>query len=538
MTLACNLRQFHELGAVPKQLLDRLCEGKTMEETFKLRGAKFHDSCRIKYNSTKLKRKHAEAFSESDVEGQGQRKSLRGEFEKTERKVCFLCGEEGNSKDLTLRNASAFQLDEKVRKCAILLQDEKLLVKLSAGDIIPQELKCHTSCLIRLYRRAQPNTENNEQEREQMLNGLVFPELVEHIQEEGDQAPEDELTVFKLADLANKYHQRLQDYGLPGRVHSSRLKMRLLAHFPDLQAYADGRDIRLAFTSDLKATLKEAYKNRESWDDEGVHLAKAAKIVRRDMFLLKSEFTGSFSEDSQISSVPETLLALMEMILNGLNLGNCGRGRHQASQTLAQLASFNAVKKALPNTATIKHSKERETPLPVYVGLTVHAQTRKKELVDSMFTLGLSVSYSRVLEISSELASKACSQFQRDGVVCPMKLRSGLFTTAAVDNIDHNPSSTTATDAFHGTAISPFQHPTDTTAGDERTCANAESQPSKKLSVPDLPEFYRSVPPFTLKLPVEPPDQNVHATEDTGHYIKPSRLKISGCRLLKQWSVE
>ena len=99
------------------------------------------------------------------------------------------------------------------------------------------------------------------------------------------------------------------------------------------------------------------------------------------MFLLKSEFTGSFSEDSQISSVPETLLALMEMILNGPNLGNCGRGRHQASLTLAQLASFNAVRKARPNTATIKHSKERETLLPVYVGLTVHAQTRKKELV-------------------------------------------------------------------------------------------------------------------------------------------------------------
>ena len=121
-------------------------------------------------------------------------------------------------------------------KCAILLQDKKLLAKLSAGDIIAQELKYRTSCLIRLYRRAQPNTENNEQEREQILNGLVFAELVEHIQEERDQAPEDELTVFKLADLAKKYQQRLQDYGLPDRVHSSRLKMRLLAHFPDLQA--------------------------------------------------------------------------------------------------------------------------------------------------------------------------------------------------------------------------------------------------------------------------------------------------------------
>ncbi|KAL8624292.1 hypothetical protein ACOMHN_034015 [Nucella lapillus] len=530
VTLACNLKQFQELGAVPKKLVDRLSEGKEMEETFKFREANFHASFLVKYNTTKLTRKHAEAFSESDVEGQGMRKSLRVDTEKTARKICFLCDEEGNSKDLTLRNASTFQLDGKVRKCAILLQDKKLLAKLSAGDIMAQELKYRTSCLIRWYRRAQPKAENNEQEKGQMLNGLVFAELIEHIEEQRDQAPEDVLTVFKLADLAIMYQQRLKDYGLqPGRIHSSRLKMRLLAHFPDLQAYADSRDIRLAFACDLNATLKEAY-NRESWD-EGVHLAKAAKIVRRDMFLLKSKFTGSFSESSQLSSVPETLLALMEIILDGPSLGNSGRGRQQASLTLAQLASFNAVKRARTNTATIKHSNERETPLPVYVGLAIHAQTRKKALVDNMFTLGLSVSYNRVLEISTELASKACSQFHSDGVVCPMKLRSGLFTTAAIDNLDHNPSSTTAKDAFHGTAISLFQHPTDTIAGEERTCVNADYQPSKKLSVPDLPEF-------ALKLPVEPPDQNVHAADDTDHYVKAMRLKFGGCRLWKQWSVE
>ena len=34
-----------------------------------------------------------------------------------------------------------------------------------------------------------------------------------------------------------------------------------------------------------------------------------------------------------------------------------------------------------------------------------------------------------------------------------------LFTTAAVDNIDHNPTSRTAQDSFHGTGISLFQHP-------------------------------------------------------------------------------
>ena len=34
-------------------------------------------------------------------------------------------------------------------------------------------------------------------------------------------------------------------------------------------------------------------------------------------------------------------------------------------------------------------------------------------------------------------------QFHIEQVVCPPKLCGGVFTSAAVDNIDHNPSSTT-----------------------------------------------------------------------------------------------
>jgi hypothetical protein len=54
----------------------------------------------------------------------------------------------------------------------------------------------------------------------------------------------------------------------------------------------------------------------------------------------------------------------------------------------------------------------------------------------------------------------------KDGVVCPAILQKGLFTTSAVDNIDHNPSPTTATISCHGTGISVFQHPVSSTFSD------------------------------------------------------------------------
>ena len=41
------------------------------------------------------------------------------------------------------------------------------------------------------------------------------------------------------------------------------------------------------------------------------------------------------------------------------------------------------------------------------------------------------------------------------GVVCPSILRNTLFTTTAMDNIDRNPTTTSATTTFHGTSILP-----------------------------------------------------------------------------------
>ena len=46
-----------------------------------------------------------------------------------------------------------------------------------------------------------------------------------------------------------------------------------------------------------------------------------------------------------------------------------------------------------------------------------------------------------------------------EGVVCPPIMCKGIFTTSAVDNIDHNPSATTAISPFHETGILLFQHP-------------------------------------------------------------------------------
>ena len=87
------------------------------------------------------------------------------------------------------------------------------------------------------------------------------------------------------------------------------------------------------------------------------------------------------------------------------------------------------------------------------------------------------------------LPNTVCATYEDEGIVCPLNLARNIFTTAAVDNIDHNPSSTTASDSFHGTGISLMQHPTATCQGmvrenafdrwkctiEEDNCTNASS---------------------------------------------------------------
>lgn len=91
-----------------------------------------------------------------------------------------------------------------------------------------------------------------------------------------------------------------------------------------------------------------------------------------------------------------------------------------------------------------------------------------REVVETLFDLGLSISYDGVMEISTSIGNCVCEQYHRDQVVCPPNVRQGLFTTAAVDNMDHNPSTTTATDSFHGTRISLFQQPNNRNSGTDR----------------------------------------------------------------------
>ena len=102
-----------------------------------------------------------------------------------------------------------------------------------------------------------------------------------------------------------------------------------------------------------------------------------------------------------------------------------------------------------------------------------------------------------MLVLSTQFGNSVCTQFESDGVVYPTKLRSNVFTTFAVDNIDHNPSSRSAKDSWHGTVISLTQHLESKTDGIKRYSVQLVATGSKILQ--PLPKKHTTVHPFVLK---------------------------------------
>ena len=507
-TLARLLEGFGKIDCLPRKInLARLDDGEGIEATLLKNRAKWHDACRLEYNKTKLcraeKRKRADDRPEPDAKF--TRLSL-GEPSSASSETCFFCGE--SATDEPLCQASTFGVDFRVRQCAMKLQDKTLLAKLSAGDLIAQDAMYHLCCLVSLYNRARETKAASDSDPDALNHGIVFAELVSYIEDvrtDTEVAP-----IFKLADLVSLYATRLKQLGTneESRIHSTKLKERLLSYFPDMQAHKQGRNVVLIANHDIGQALRKAC--HHDADNDAVHLARAAKVVRKDMFKVKQNFDGSFGRTCQEDSVPASLLALVSMVLNGPNIqGQSSSSTSQPVLTIAQLLMHNSMIRCREKkvTAIVKHSRERETPLPIYLGMMMHTKTRKRELVDQLFELGLSVSYDRVLEISTQLGHKVCQHYEIQRAVCPPQLKCGVFTTAAVDNIDHNLSSTSAQDSFHGTGISLFQHPDSTCLGFPQDLSIPLTIADSKKSKPSLPESYTNVPPQTSLLKKDPPEK-------------------------------
>jgi len=105
----------------------------------------------------------------------------------------------------TLLNASTFDLGQKVHACAVELNDKRLLVNLASGDLMPQEAKYHTKCLVSLYNRCRLAVNKRQgKNKKTVCEGLALADIIWFI-EETLAVTNESHPVYRMSDLRKMY---------------------------------------------------------------------------------------------------------------------------------------------------------------------------------------------------------------------------------------------------------------------------------------------------------------------------------------------
>ena len=113
-------------------------------------------------------------------------------------------------------------------------------------------------------------------------------------------------------------------------------------------------------------------------------LAKAAQIIRKDLLRHEQQSNGDISKERQFEGISSSTFQLISLIIEGGNAQDyTPKYPEKIIANLSQLVMFNTVKNKRKETVShVRHSKLKEPPLPVYLGMLIHNKTRKNVLVN------------------------------------------------------------------------------------------------------------------------------------------------------------
>ena len=448
----------------------------------------WHKSCRRPFDSDKVRKSLEKLERKEEVRNEltiqpSKRRSLNYDN-------CLFCEKgEKSGKDKEAKEKLRFFTDpsisKKLKEIAEDLQDTELMVRVDGPDLYVRKARYHLICYQRILRKHEAFLSKDEVSHEEILEARAISELYGYIEE----SVEDGEYLFKLQDLHDLLMERLKCFDIEKEKNRTQLKEKILFQFPNAIEQKVGKNVIIAFPEGVKQMMKEELKRKDHSYKLNI-VAQTAKIVREEAMQHKHfPFNGTFDKQCQIEYIPPTLQALVSMILNGVNIKDVVDDSQQ-SLTIAQLLQFNMRRSCPKKDAKTYHKADQEPPLCTYVSMKIHSETRNKALISVLNFLGLSPSYDRVLKLADQYRYAVCEQYNHNGVVVPTHLPLGRKYWSAIDNVDHNLSSTTANDSFHGTSISLFGVGSSV---EEPTVREKVKLPPKGTTH-ELPESYTIVP--------------------------------------------
>ena len=319
----------------------------------------------------------------------------------------------------------------------------------TALDNTASDLSYHKSCYTKLYteaRGAGRSSKSSDEQDVSPFDPLVIAELVAFIKHRKSE--------LKLVDLKSLYKQRLIQVSsnwVGKTVHSTRFKEHLLQKLGNQWQFfksENGKNLVLSRNENSAEVLLE----HMSLEEEAQKIVEVGLLLRKHILLPRTPFSGKFSASCLNDSVPNSLLTLIRVLLEGA--GGIGveeqarvTARMRVALTISQLLISNSDKE-ISEAQQLYQIKERETPFLLYMSLVLNSSGRHKKLITNLHKAGIAVSHDRTLGVGKKLAQAVSEQFRRQKVVVPVNCKRGVFTVGTTDNIDKS-----GRHDMHGTSI-------------------------------------------------------------------------------------
>ena len=215
----------------------------------------------------------------------------------------------------------------KVKMAAAELLNERLISKLSEGDLVATEMDYHKTCLSEFYNKVKTSKMSTSEQEKSIVEGIAVAEIERYmggiIEVESDNIP-----LFYLKELKNLYVQQIKYHGYE----------KILKHISELR----GRDV---MGRDLILTLKDDCGNAifEPCDlqDDGMFLERGACTIQKKILSKQDEKKLSnkndvrsketFSSQSEIDSISLPVMNFINMVLNGSSVDTSDKKRSSSA---------------------------------------------------------------------------------------------------------------------------------------------------------------------------------------------------------------
>ena len=302
---------------------------------------------------------------------------------------CVIC--EGDDQN-NLRKVATDIADANLKSWAQTSNNFQLIGKLigQAADAHAGDVYYHVQCYLHLRDNARAtNHRISECPAPPQFDPIATAQIVA-IVEESD-------SVYKLSALRLMYRTLMEEQGSPchdsREPHSTRFKEHVLNLLPEWSEYSQGKEIFISNKSKVADLLARAHDSQIGQGD-ALLLMRAAVILRKCCLHKQEPFSGTFSPYCLISPVPQELRSFINIILQGPSIlrehGNVEadeplHGRDKVACTISQLLIYNTYGGThhATKTNTIRHVKERETPLLLYQGLKMDGDARLKKQIEN-----------------------------------------------------------------------------------------------------------------------------------------------------------